>query len=167
VEPLVDGCDTPIVVPQPVVVMDSAQHESDSVDIPARASTPPNAIGLLLSRDLIFTTKIKATAAEFGYRIQAVSDVVLAESLIREQQPRVVLIDLSAGDLCAPPALRGYRTLAGSETWFVAFGSHVDADALAGARVAGCQVAMPRSRFASELPELIQRYFSDPPPSTS
>lgn len=146
--------------------MHSPQHEPQSVGIPGRASAGSGLNGLLLSRDLIFTTKIKATAAELGYRIHVASDVILAESLIANQRPRVVLIDLTAGDLCAPSALCAYRKLAGSDTWFVAFGSHVDADALAAAKAAGCQATMPRSRFVTQLPELIRRYFSEPTAQT-
>jgi DNA-binding NarL/FixJ family response regulator len=119
----------------------------------------------LLSRDLIFTTKIRATAAELGYQIQVASNATQAESLIAEQRPRVVLFDLSADDLCTPPALCTYRKLAGPDAWFVAFGSHVDANALAAAKTAGCHAAIPRSRFASGLPELIRQYFSQFPPS--
>jgi len=50
------------------------------------------------------------------------------------------------------------------ETPFVAFGSHVDTEALAAARAAGCDPVMPRSKFSMELHELIRRYFrSDEP----
>ncbi len=143
--------------------MNFPEHEPQSFAIPGCASAESGSYGLLLSRDLIFTTKIKATAAELGYQIQVAGDVMLARSLIAEQRPRVVLIDLTAGDLCAPSALRDYRKLAGSDAWFVAFGPHVDADALVAARAAGCQTTMPRSKFASELPDLIQQYFTHSP----
>ncbi|MGO9918680.1 MAG: response regulator [Isosphaeraceae bacterium] len=151
---------TPIVIPQLVTIMNCTEHEPQACAVPGCTSAESGSYGLLLSRDLIFTTKIKATAAELGYQIQVAREVLLARSLIAEQRPRVVLIDLTAGDLCAPAALCAYRKLAGPDLWFVAFGPHVDADALAKAQAAGCQIAMPRSRFASELPNLIQQYFS-------
>jgi hypothetical protein len=143
--------------------MDSPQHAPQTAASPASTSAASGPNGLLLSRDLIFTTKIRTTAAELGYEIRAVSDVKLAESLIAEQRPRVVFVDLTAGDLCAPSALRSFRKLAGASAWFVAFGPHVDTDVLAAASAAGCQAVMPRSRFASALPELIRRYFSESP----
>jgi len=143
--------------------MNSPEHERQPAAISGCVRAESGSQGLLLSRDLLFTTKIKATAAELGYQIQVAGNVILAESLIAEQRPRVVLIDVTAGDLCAPSALSGYRELAGSDAWFVAFGPHVDADALAAARAAGCQIAMPRSKFASQLPALLQQYFSHPP----
>jgi hypothetical protein len=151
------------VIPQPVTIMNSPEHEPQSSAIPSCTSAESGSYGLLLSRDLIFTTKIKATAAELGYQIQVARDGSLARSLIAAQRPRVVLIDLTAGELCAPSALCVYRKLAGFDAWFVAFGPHVNADALAAAKAAGCQTAIPRSKFASELPELLQLYFSHSP----
>ena len=80
--------------------------------------------------------------------------------MIEQWRPRVVFVDLAAGDLVTPAStLRPIRELAGPETPFVAFGSHVDTEALAAARAAGCDPVMPRSKFSAELPELIQRYF--------
>ncbi len=71
----------------------------------------------------------------------------------------MVFVDLAAGDLVAPAALRAFQEQAGPGTPFVAFGSHVDAEALAAARAAGCDPVLPRSRFSAELPDLIRRYF--------
>ncbi|MGZ3385055.1 MAG: hypothetical protein ACXWNF_09120, partial [Isosphaeraceae bacterium] len=56
-------------------------------------------------------------------------------------------------------SLVGYQGLAGPATAFVAFGSHVDTEALAAARAAGCDPVMPRSKFSADLPELIRRFF--------
>ena len=62
----------------------------------------------------------------------------------------------------AGAALIAYQKLTGPGTWFVAFGPHVEADALAAAKAAGCQVVIPRSKFSAELPELIRQYFNRP-----
>lgn len=125
-------------------------------------TTEPAPAGLLLCRDLIFTSKVKGTAEALGYRILVTSDQSAALSLIEKWHPRVVLVDLTAGEAAAPDALMDYQNLAGPDTWFVAFGPHVEADVLDAARAAGCQVVMPRSRFSAELPELLRRYFDRP-----
>jgi hypothetical protein len=39
-------------------------------------------------------------------------------------------------------------------------GPHVDAERLAQARAAGCSLALPRSKFSADLPELLRRCFS-------
>jgi hypothetical protein len=70
----------------------------------------------------------------------------------------VVFVDLAAGDLVASASLMTLRQAAPGVP-FVAFGSHVDVQALEDARLAGCDPVMPRSRFTNELPELIRRYF--------
>ena len=45
-----------------------------------------------------------------------------------------------------------------------AFGPHVESEALARAKAAGCHVVLPRSKFAGDLPRLLQLYFSQLPP---
>ena len=124
------------------------------------ASSDPT--GLLLSRDLIFTSKITSTAATLGYLIKVAGTNSQAMSIIGLDRPRVVFVDLTAGDLTSPTALIGYLEVAGVDTWFVAFGSHVDVDLLAAATTAGCHAVLPRSRFSATLPELITQYFSQP-----
>jgi CheY-like chemotaxis protein len=119
-------------------------------------------MGLLLCRDLIFTNKIKSTAAELGFLILVADSPEQVSSLIESHQPQVVFVDLMAGDLVGPAALNAYHRLAHSTTWFVAFGPHVDVGMLADAKAAGCQVVLPRSRFTAELPDLMRRYFAEP-----
>jgi CheY-like chemotaxis protein len=116
--------------------------------------------GLLLSRDLIFTSKVTGTARALGHRVLVAGNASLASAMIEQWHPRVVFVDLAAGDLVAGPALMAYQKLAGPETPFVAFGSHVETEALAAARAAGCDPVLPRSRFSAELPDLIRRYFA-------
>src|SRR5271166_2650228 len=125
--------------------------------VPVPADTGPT--GLLLSRDLIFTSKVTGTARDLGHRVLVAGTSSLALAMIEQWQPRVVFIDLTAGDLVAPVALVAYQELAGPGTAFLAFGSHVDTEALAAARAAGCDPVMPRSKFSAYLPELIRRYF--------
>jgi hypothetical protein len=127
----------------------------DSVEVP----TESGALGVLLSRDLMFISKITGTARALGFQVLAAGNSALAASTIQERSPRVVFVDLAAGDLVSPTALIRYQQLAGPETRFIAFGSHVDVQALAAAREAGCHLVMPRSKFSAELPELITRYF--------
>lgn len=115
--------------------------------------------GILLSRDLIFTSKITGTARALGYRVLVAGNVALASSMLAQWRPKVVFVDLSAGELVSAPALSAYKTAAPG-TPFVAFGSHVDTIALDAARAAGCDPVLPRSKFTEQLPELIRRFFA-------
>ena len=124
--------------------------------------TPGGPAGLLLSRDLIFTSKVTGTARALGHRVLVAGDAALASAMIEQWRPRVVFVDLAAGDLVGPPALTASRELAAPGARFVAFGSHVDSAGLAAAATAGCDPVLPRSRFSAELPELIRRYLGGP-----
>jgi hypothetical protein len=132
--------------------------------VPIVPPTPaePQAMGLLLCRDLIFTSKVKGTATDLGYPMMVAQAESEARSVIEIYQPQVVFVDLTAGAMAAPSALIGYLKLAHSNVCFIAFGPHVEVDALASARAAGCHVVMPRSKFAAELPELMRQYFTHP-----
>ena len=120
----------------------------------------PEAVGIVVGRDLMFTAKVTGTAGDLGYRMRVAGDVATARALIEEMRPRVILVDLAAGELAAPSALSDYRRLAGPSAWLVAVGPHVDAERLAEARAAGCQLALPRSKFSTDLPALLRRCFS-------
>ena len=124
----------------------------DSADIPK---------GILLTRDLIFTSKVTGTAQNLGYSVLIAGDEASgAFAMIDRWQPRVLLLDLTAEDLTAPDSLQMYREHTGPGTTFLAFGPHVDTSSLTRARNAGCDLVMPRSEFPAHLPELIRRLFS-------
>jgi hypothetical protein len=123
--------------------------------------TPEGPAGLLLSRDLIFTSKVTGTASALGHRVVVVPNVGLASAILAKWTPVVVFVDLAAGDLVSMANIATYREIAPGGTPFLAFGSHVDVQGLADAAVAGCDPVMPRSRFTNELPALIRRYFGD------
>ncbi|MFO0950008.1 MAG: response regulator [Isosphaeraceae bacterium] len=120
---------------------------------------PGEEAGLLLSRDLIFTSKVTGTAQALGRRVIVAGNSALVSAMLGQWRPRVVFVDLAAGDLASPSALTAYRQAAGPGVPFVAFGSHVDTAALDAARASGCDEVMPRSRFSAELPDLVRKYF--------
>jgi hypothetical protein len=140
--------------------METSSNQSEPQLPPPPASSGPT--GLFLSQDLIFTTKVKGTAAELGYPMMVAGSDSQARSMIKTYRPQVVLVDLTAGVMVAPAALIAYQELAGPDVWFVAFGPHVEVDTLAAAKAAGCHVVLPRSRFTAELPTLMRQYFNQP-----
>ncbi len=119
-------------------------------------------VGIVLSRDLFFTDKVRGTAEALGYRMLQAGQPARARLLISTWRPRVVVLDLTAGELAAPAAMDEYRPLTGPGTWYIAVGPHVQADLLAAAREAGCQVVLPRSKFSADLPAILRRYFHQP-----
>jgi len=132
-------------------VVTPAKHDS--------ANTGPT--GILLTRDLIFTSKIIGTARELGYRVLVARDKASAMEMIQCHKPRVVFIDLADEELTAPRDLKAYLELGGPKVTFLAFGPHVAVDALAAAQASGCNQVITRSRFSSQLTSLIQQLFSE------
>lgn len=115
-------------------------------------------IGLLLSRDLLFTSKITGTARALGRQVLVAGNIALASDLIAQRHPNVVFVDLAAGSLVSADALTAFIAQAGADAIFIAFGSHVDTEALAAAKAAGCHLVMPRSKFTAELADLVGNY---------
>jgi hypothetical protein len=143
-----------------VTFMNSSSNDKSPGPEPALA-------GIVVGRDLMFTAKVTGTAGELGYRMRVAGDIATVRALIEELRPRVILVDLAAGELAAPQALGEYRRLAGPSAWLIAAGPHVDAQRLAEARAAGCQLALPRSKFSTDLPALLRRCFDQPADSSS
>ena len=125
---------------------------SDARNVP----TPEGPAGLLLSRDLIFTSKVTGTAAALGHRVIVAGNVALASAMLAKWSPSVVFVDLAAGDLVSPDSIAKYREIAGPGTPFVAFGSHVDAQALADAAEGGLR--------PGDAPEPVHQRASRPDP---
>ena len=74
---------------------------SAAADVPSPEGPEP--AGLLLSRDLIFTSKVTGTARALGRRVLVAGNSALAAAMIGQCRPKVVFVDLAAGDLVAAP----------------------------------------------------------------
>ncbi len=129
---------------------------------PANVKVPVGSAGLLLSRDLIFTTKVVGTAQALGLKVVSAGNAASVSAMLAQWKPLAVFVDLASGDLVSPSALVAHRADCPG-TPFIAFGSHVDTEALQAAREAGCEEVMPRSRFAAELADILRRHLSAQP----
>jgi CheY-like chemotaxis protein len=109
-------------------------------------------VGMLLSDDLIFTSRITGEARALGYTVKPARSVEALLALAREQSPACVLIDLANLGLSVPDLIRQLREICTPLPRVVAYGSHVDAAGLRAAREAGCDLVLPRSKFVEELP---------------
>lgn len=119
-------------------------------------------VGLLLCRDLMFTSRVTSEARALGVRVMTAGSQALAGSMIEQWRPRVVFVDLTAGEMVGRAALEAYRLIAGPSTTFIAYGPHVDRDNLAAAREAGCDLVLTRGKFNTDLPDLIRHYLAAP-----
>jgi CheY-like chemotaxis protein len=110
---------------------------------------------------LLFSTKITGTARALGFEMDVVAGVDDLARRVGQNAYRCVLIDLSVAGVNLSEVVDSAGKRGDGRPAIVAFGSHVDTARLNEAEAAGCDEVMPRSRFASTLPELLGRLFSN------
>lgn len=106
--------------------------------------------------DLLFSSKIRASAKAAGVEIAFARSPEEVLTQARTARPRLVIFDLNSGKtdpiatisaLKSDPALSGIRT--------IGFASHVHTALIAAAREAGADQVLPRSAFAGNLAEIL------------
>jgi CheY-like chemotaxis protein len=117
----------------------------------AGSADSTNGLGILLSNDLIFASRITGTAQLLGFEMKPAQSMEEVERLARNASPRCVILDLANPGLDVTELLRQLREVCSAMPCVVAYGSHVDAAGLHSARQAGCDVVWPRSKFVQEL----------------
>lgn len=116
--------------------------------------------GLLLSRDLMFVSKITGTAAAMGWRIEVIGTIDGLSIQAGHTAPRAVFLDLNWPELDPNVVMRHLPS--NPRPVVIAFGSHVDTARLNLASSAGCDDVLPRSKFSATLPELLTRVLGTP-----
>ena len=110
-------------------------------------------VTLVLVRDLMFSSKIGATARALNIPFKIVRD----PAVLGEQPGRTLIVDLNQDDAIA--AAGAWGKAVGRPV--VGFVSHTDVETIAAARQAGIGRVMARSQFVQVLPELL----GPPPPA--
>lgn len=114
--------------------------------------------GLLISPDLFFTSKVTGTAQALGLRVEAFDNITLAAARLSSSDVACVLFDLGAPRASVTDLFAALPT--STPIPVIAFGSHVNVELLESAQAVGAEV-MPRSQFASTLPEILQRHLGE------
>jgi len=111
--------------------------------------------GLLLTANLLFTSKIAGAAQAMGYSFETVMRPDAAKERLTFGGFGIVFLDL------ATPGLSVVEVIAAapdrSAVRFVAFGPHVETALFESARKAGCDEVIPHSQISMRLPELLQK----------
>lgn len=118
---------------------------------------PASRVGLLISPDLFFTSKVTGTAQALGLRVDSIDDIATATSRLQAGDIGCILLDLAAprvsvADLHA-------AMLDSARVPIIAFGSHVNVELLESAHAAGAEV-MPRSQFSATLPDILRQHLA-------
>jgi hypothetical protein len=111
--------------------------------MPPSASRPV----LVLVKDLLFSSKITATAKAIGVETRLLRDPTQLQAQIGDH----LIVDLNQENAIAAAAK--WRSSTGGAV--VGFVSHVDTDTVAQARAAGIDRVLARSRFVEILPQLL------------
>ena len=132
--------------------------------------------------DLMFTTRIANVLRHLGYRVKWVEKpadlggdqsptnlVGVSEQIggqmgqlfikVADWQPALLIFDLSNNDIpwesWMPPLKSSPAT---RNIPIIAYGSHMDVDVMERAKRAGADAVLARSRFTSDMPDLIEKY---------
>jgi DNA-binding NarL/FixJ family response regulator len=121
---------------------------------------PENSPGLLLSDDLIFSSRITGTARDLGLTVKPARTLDSLYALAQQETPSCVIVDLSHPGLKITDLIHHLASTCSPTPRVVAYGSHVDAASLRAAREAGCDLVLPRSRFVEDLPRSLPEWLS-------
>jgi CheY-like chemotaxis protein len=116
-------------------------------------------LGLLLSDDLIFTSRVTATARDLGLVVKPARSAEGILQLAQNQLPRCIIVDLANPGLVLSDLLAQLAQTCQAMPRVVAYGSHVDTATLRSAREAGCDPVWPRSKFVEELAAALPGWF--------
>lgn len=112
---------------------------------------------LAVVEDLLFLSKIQQTAKLVGVTVKP-ADLSKGPDGVAEESPRAVILDLNHRSCSALEVLRELKAdPATRDIPVVGFVSHLQADLVAAARAAGCDLVMARSAFTQQLPLLLKK----------
>jgi len=109
---------------------------------------------LYCSTDLIFATRIRSTADAIGVPARPARTVERLRELMLEETVNAIIVDLEAGEV-ALDLIAAAANLS-PPLPSLAFGPHVNLEALQAAHRAGASQVMARGRFAEQLPDLLR-----------
>lgn len=113
---------------------------------------------LYSAADLLWATRIKATADSLGVPCRPVRDVAMLEARLADSDVRAILIDLEAPErgLALIARLRGPGSGERERgVRIVAFGPHVAKELFQRARDAGADEVLARGAFDRNLPDVL------------
>jgi DNA-binding NarL/FixJ family response regulator len=119
---------------------------------------PPATVGLLLSDDMMFTSRITGTARDLGLTIKTARAIDGLKTLVQSERPTCVIVDLANPGLAIGDLTGWLAETRSPPPRVVAYGSHVDTETLKRAREAGCDLVLPRSKFVTELPNKLREW---------
>jgi CheY-like chemotaxis protein len=110
---------------------------------------------LLLSADLMITSQASGAARQAGATLASLANSAALVERAAQDQPRVVLLDLTSPGLDIAGLVAQLRSAAQGPLTIVAFGQHVHEERLAAAEAAGCDHVISRGQFHAQAGRLL------------
>ncbi len=108
--------------------------------------------------DLLFSSKIRAVGTQVGAELTFARTPGEILQKVRADRPALVVFDLNStktDPIATIAAIRADEEL--SKVRILGFASHVHVDLIRAAERAGADEVLPRSAFASRLPEILEK----------
>lgn len=116
---------------------------------------------LYFAADLLWATRIKATADDLGISCRPVRTSEMLDARLADSNPTALVLDLETAeagiDLLRHLRLREAEQGGTTRIRVVAFGPHVRTDLMDAARVAGADEVLARGAFDRRLPEVLRK----------
>ncbi len=115
---------------------------------------------LLLSKDLMITSRVAGVAKQQGVACQIAESV---EELLETSPPEScwAILDLECPSLELPAAVQSLQDLQPRPGRIIAFGPHVKTQLLEAARRAGCDLVLTRGQFDRQITNLLRGQFDE------
>jgi DNA-binding NtrC family response regulator len=121
---------------------------------------------LVLTGNLMFSSRIGETLRPFGYTISFVDELHGLTSAMDSERPDLLIVDLDAASSPVEELLSQVRKDVPSLP-VLAFGRHTEPKQLRAARKAGCTQVAVRSTFVEEMPQLVERCLKSDKPASA
>lgn len=121
----------------------------------------PVSIGLLLSDDLTWISRVSSTAHALGHKVKSVRSIAKLVELAEKETPVCVILDLDVDAIDPDEVVERLRAVS-PNIRFLAFGAHVDVPALQKARTAGFDAVLTRGQMAAGMHVLLTESLAPP-----
>lgn len=112
---------------------------------------------LYLAADLIWASKIKATAESLGLACRPVRNMEMLEARLADSDVRALILDLDVAEMAMQMLANVRREGSASGVRVLAFGPHVARDELIAAKQGGADEVLTRGAFDHNMDQVLLR----------
>ena len=111
-----------------------------------------------VTNNLLMASPVEGEVRQIGFRCVTASSLPEVMAQIEQGDVVGVLLDIAAQRVTPAELMESLGT--GDRPYVLAFAPHVWTEAIAAAEAAGCDLVLPRSRLAGQLPRVLEQLAS-------